>query len=41
MDCRPAPLSRKYGDCVSSMGACEETAPVSEMPLRGGTKLGL
>jgi len=30
-----APLSRRYADAVAGMGASEETAPVSEMPMRG------
>ena len=35
-----APLSRKYGDHVQRLGRCEEAEPVSEMPLRGRSKIG-
>jgi sodium/hydrogen antiporter len=32
-----APLSRRYGERVARMDEAEETKPVSEMPLRGGS----
>lgn len=32
-----APMSRRYGDLVARMEGAEETKPVSEMPLRGGS----
>ena len=34
-----APLSRLYGARVESMGPCEESEPVTEMPLRGRAEL--
>lgn len=35
-----APLSQKYGDHVQGLGRSEEAEPVSEMPLRGRSKVG-
>ena len=31
-----APLARAYGKMVAAQGECEETKPVTEMPLRHG-----